>query len=138
MSCVFCGDPRAAGELLFEDDRVWVILHLDWAARGHAMVVWRRHVENVSDLDDDEARHFATVHRRVERILLDATRTDRAILLKLGIATPHLHLHVYPVSAALRRAEVMDIIDARVTDGSSDSERQAFIDDLRQRLEHDT
>ena len=50
MACVFCTDPREAGEIVYEDDRVWVIVHADWAVRGHAMVVWRRHVENVADL----------------------------------------------------------------------------------------
>jgi diadenosine tetraphosphate (Ap4A) HIT family hydrolase len=130
MSCIFCTDPRAAGEVLFEDDRVLVVLHEDWAVRGHSMVVWKAHVENVADLTADESAHFAAAHHRVERALLAATGADRAILLKLGIATPHLHLHIYPVSATLDRAEVMEIIDARVRDPFD----QTLIDELRERL----
>jgi diadenosine tetraphosphate (Ap4A) HIT family hydrolase len=130
MSCIFCNDPRAAGELLFEDDRVLVILHDDWAVRGHAMIVWKAHVENVAGLTSDEYAHFAAVHHRVERALLDATGADRAILLKLGIATPHLHLHIYPVSASLDRTAVMEIIDARVRDPFD----QTLIENLRERL----
>src|SRR3954468_19237928 len=130
MSCAFCNDPRAAGEVLFEDDRTIVILHNDWAVRGHAMIVWKAHVENIAELTIDESAHFATVHHRAERALLAATGADRAILLKLGIATPHLHLHIYPVSASLDRAAVMEIIDARVRDPFD----QTLIDDLRERL----
>jgi diadenosine tetraphosphate (Ap4A) HIT family hydrolase len=130
MTCVFCDDPRAAGELLFEDDRTLVILHNDWAVRGHAMVIWKAHVENVADLTIDEYVHFAAVHHRAERALLAATGADRAILLKLGIATPHLHLHIYPVSGSLDRAAVMEIIDARVRDAFD----QSLIDALRERL----
>jgi diadenosine tetraphosphate (Ap4A) HIT family hydrolase len=130
MSCVFCDDPRAAGEVLFEDDRVLVILHGDWAVRGHAMVVWKAHVENVSDLTAGEYAHFAAMHHRTEGALLAATGADRAILLKLGIATPHLHLHIYPVSASIDRAAVMGIIDARVRDPFD----QTLIDELRERL----
>jgi len=130
MSCVFCNDPRAAGEVLREDDRVLVILHEDWAVRGHAMVVWKAHVENVADLTVDEYEHFASVHHRAERGLLAATDADRAILLKLGIATPHLHLHIYPVSASLDRVAVMEIIDARVREPFD----QTLIDELRERL----
>ena len=130
MSCVFCNDPRAAGEVLFEDDRVLVILHEDWAVRGHAMVVWKAHVENVADLTDGEHAHFSAVHHRAERALLAATRADRAILLKLGIVTPHLHLHIYPVSASLDRAAVMEIIDGHVRDAFD----QTLIDELRERL----
>jgi len=130
MPCVFCNDPRAAGEVLFEDDRVLVVLHEDWAVRGHAMVVWKAHVENVADLAVDEYAHFASVHHRAERALLAATGADRAVLLKLGIATPHLHLHIYPVSASLDRAAVMEIIDARVREPFD----QTLIDELRERL----
>jgi len=134
MTCLFCNEPRAAGEVLFEDARVLVILHEDWAVRGHAMVVWREHVENVADLALDDYLHFAAVHHRAERALLAVTRADRAILLKLGIATPHLHLHIYPVSAALDRRQVMEIIDGRVRDAMDDRDRQAFVNELRERL----
>jgi diadenosine tetraphosphate (Ap4A) HIT family hydrolase len=130
MTCVFCNDPRAAGEVLFEDDRVLVILHNDWAVRGHAMVVWKAHVENVADLTADEYAHFAAVHHRAERALLAATGANRAILFKLGIVTPHLHLHIYPVSASLDRGAVMEIIDARVREPFN----PRLIDDLRERL----
>jgi diadenosine tetraphosphate (Ap4A) HIT family hydrolase len=130
MSCVFCNEPRPAAEVLFEDDRVLVILHEDWAVRGHAMVVWKAHVENVADLTSGESAHFAAVHHRAERALLAATGADRAILLKLGIVTPHLHLHIYPVNASLERAAVMEIIDGRVRDAFD----QTLIDELRERL----
>ena len=130
MRCVFCTDPREAGEIVYEDGRVWVILHADWAVRGHAMVVWRRHVENVADLTLDDAVHFAAVHHRAERALLAATKAERAVLMKLGIATPHLHLHIYPVSAALRREEVFEIIEARVRAAYD----EALVAELRERL----
>jgi diadenosine tetraphosphate (Ap4A) HIT family hydrolase len=94
------------------------------------MVVWKQHVENVADLTLDESAHFALLHHRAERALLDATRADRAILLKLGIATPHLHLHIYPVSAALGREAVFDILEARVR-APYDEE---LVAELRERL----
>jgi len=130
MTCVFCNDVRESGEVLFEDDRLWVVLHADWAVAGHAMVVWKDHIENLSDLTLDDAVHFAVMQHRVERALLDATRAPAAVLLKLGIATPHLHLHVYPVGAAVDRAAVFEIIDTRVR-APYDEE---LVADLRERL----
>ena len=130
MSCVFCTDVRASGQVLAEDDRLWVVLHDDWAVRGHAMVVWKKHVENVADLTLDEYVHFAAVHHRAERALLAATGAERAVILKLGIATPHLHVHIYPVAASLDRAAVMEIIDARVRQPAD----EAFVAELRERL----
>ncbi len=130
MTCLFCTDVRAAGEVLAEDDRLWIVLHDDWAVRGHAMVVWKKHVENLSDLTAYDAVHFITAYHRAERALLAASGAERAVILKLGIATPHLHVHIYPVAAALDRAAVMEIIDARVREARD----QAFVEELRERL----
>lgn len=125
-----CGDLISL-ERVFEDDRVAVVVHEDWAARGHLMVVWKEHVENISDLSEDEWRRFSEVYRRSERALLDVTQADRAIVLKLGIAAPHLHIHIYPVSAALNRAEVFDVIEGRRKEERDDR----FVESLRSRLD---
>jgi diadenosine tetraphosphate (Ap4A) HIT family hydrolase len=114
MACVFCTEPWNAGEILVETRAATVILHDDWAVRGHTMIVAKRHVENLSDLGDGEATDFLHVVRGVEALLLEETASDRAIILKLGIQTPHLHLHIYPVSSGLDRNAVMAIIDAKV------------------------
>lgn len=94
------------------------------------MVIWKSHVENVSDLSENDAAHLSQMHHRTERALLDATGEDRAVLMKLGIATPHLHLHIYPVSASLDRAEVFAIIDGETRVARD----EAFIRELRTRL----
>jgi diadenosine tetraphosphate (Ap4A) HIT family hydrolase len=112
MSCELC-DATFVGDLVFQNADASIVLHHDWAVRGHAMVIASRHVENVSDLDEDEWRRLSHVYRSAEHVLLAATGADRAIVMKLGIATPHLHIHVYPVSARLDRDAVMAIIDGR-------------------------
>jgi len=94
------------------------------------MVVWRTHVENFSDLSEEDALHFARVHRAAEKALLEVTGAERAVLLKLGILTPHLHLHIYPVSSSLDRAAVMAILDAKTRE-----EREAdFAEKIRTRI----
>src|SRR4051794_40954460 len=103
-SCLFC--RKIDGDVVYEDARAAVVLHDDWAVRGHAMVIWKSHVENYSDLSDEDAAQLSRLHHAVEKTLLAATGAERAVLMKLGIATPHLHLHIYPVSAGLTRAEV--------------------------------
>jgi diadenosine tetraphosphate (Ap4A) HIT family hydrolase len=113
--CVLCDDPGATGDVVYEDDKTAVVLHADWAVRGHAMVIARRHVENASGLDEAEWLHLARVWQRTERVLLELTGAERAIVMKLGIQTPHLHLHIYPVAAAASRAEVFDAIDAKTS-----------------------
>ena len=130
MTCTFCSDLSAAGELVFEDERSWVLLHPDWSPRGHAMVVARRHVENASSLDEDEWLHLARVWHRAERAILDGTGAERAIILKLGILTPHLHIHIYPMSATATREDVFAAIDGK----SSESRDATFVAGLRSAL----
>jgi len=124
---LFCSNLNTL-ELVYSDAAAAVALHEDWAVRGHAMVIAREHVENLSDLADLDA--FMRVYRAAERALIELTGADRAMILKLGIVTPHLHLHIYPVTAALDRASVMAIIDARVRE-QRDS---AFVDAVRRTI----
>lgn len=130
MACTFCADPLSAGELVFEDDRAWVLLHPDWSPRGHAMVVAKRHVENASALEEEEWLHLARVWHRAERVLLDATGAERAVILKLGIMTPHLHVHIYPVSAQATREEVFAAIDGK----ASEPRDETFVSRIRSAL----
>lgn len=115
MQCVFCTDVTKSGEVVHESAHAWVVLHEDWAVRGHAMIVARRHVQNISDLTDHEWEHFHRLWRRAERALLRATETERVIVMKLGIATPHLHVHLYPVMNDTKRDDVFGAIDAKTS-----------------------
>ena len=129
--CILCDDLASAGEIVFSSVVADVLLHPDSAVRGHAMVVAKRHVENIADLSDDEARDLALVQRAAERALLEVTGADRAILLKLGIQVPHLHIHIYPVPDTMTRAGVMNVIDAKV----SEVREPGFAAAVREKLE---
>ena len=117
---------------MYVDAAARVAFHEDWSVRGHAMVIARQHVENLSELDDPAA--FMSVYLRAERALLDATGCERAIVMKLGIMTPHLHLHIYPVPATATREEVMAAIDGKTRVERDD----ALIDQVRNALQRGT
>src|SRR5947207_10294891 len=128
-SCLFCAHLNSL-EVIYADDRAAVVLHEDWAVRGHAMVIWRRHIENISELSEEELGHFWRVYQKTEGTLLAITKSDRAIMLKLGIAVPHLHVHIYPVRDSLDRAAVMDIIEGRVREARD----EGFVSAVERRL----
>lgn len=111
MNCVFCTNPGGAGTLLEEDERTWVLVH----PQGQLMIVAKRHVENVSDLDVDEWLHVARVWHRAESDLRAKTGAERVIVMKLGLQTPHLHIHLYPFPSASTRDDVFDVIEGRAT-----------------------
>lgn len=130
MACIFC-EGKWPGDLVFEDDTVWVVLHEDWATRGHAIVIPKTHVLNLSDLNVREGMRYSAAYRRAEIILLRETRKERAIMLKLGLVTPHLHLHIFPVSASHDRASVMAMIDSR----THEPRDEAFVQQIREAMD---
>ena len=109
VPCPLCHPPPE--QVVFENDDALVLLHDDWAVRGHLMIVAKRHVQNVSDLDAEEWTRVADVWHRTERALLALSGVERAIAMKLGIQTPHLHVHLYPFAASATRDDVFAAID---------------------------
>ena len=102
MNCVFCTDVTLAGEVLSEDERSWVVRH----PQGQWMVVAKRHAENVSDLDEDEWLDVARTWHHAEKSLREQAGAERVMVMKLGIQTPHLHVHLFPFSSDATRDEV--------------------------------
>jgi histidine triad (HIT) family protein len=137
MQCPFCTlfeGPIEDREIVGENTAALAWLHESRAHRGHSVIVARRHVENLSDLDDAEATGFLRLTRQVESAALVEAEADRAILLKLGLQVPHLHLHVYPFKHDATREDVMKIIDGATTDHSTAREKAAFAARMRARV----
>jgi len=109
VTCAFCTAPTRAGEILSEDAHSWLIRH----PQGQWMVVAKRHVENASDLDEDEWLHLARVWHRAERRLREETKAERVMVMKLGIQTPHLHIHLFPFGVEATREEVFAAFERR-------------------------
>lgn len=137
MNCLFCDlltTRERAADILFEDDDVLVLLHEAWATLGHTVVVAKRHVENSSELPAEEWARVARAFQRVEAAVLATTGADRAILMKLGLMVPHLHIHIYPVSRTVTREQVFEIIGGKTRHEASVDEKAAFVAALRNRI----
>jgi len=118
----------------FESAGAIALLHEDWAVKGHAIVVARRHVENLSDLEQRELQQFMQAFQSVENALLSLLGKERSVVTKLGVQVPHLHLHIYPVAATDDRAAVMAAIDGRVRHEPAEGEAEELIERLRRAL----
>jgi histidine triad (HIT) family protein len=126
MPCLLCDEPERSGTIVFDDDRVLVLLHDDWAVAGHAMVVARQHIENASELDPVDAVYFWEVYARAERAVLAAANAQRAVMLKLGIQVPHLHVHIYPFPATADRATVFAAFEGKSRAELSEIQKKEF------------
>jgi histidine triad (HIT) family protein len=101
--CVFCAivAGRAPAHRLLEDEYTVSFLNIAPATLGHALVVPRRHADDLWDLEDEEHARVARAAGRVARLLRAALEPAGVNLVHAtGVAAWqsvfHFHLHVVP------------------------------------------
>ncbi|MBM2886164.1 HIT family protein [Chromobacterium phragmitis] len=94
MDCELCQAP--AGELLFEDAWLRVLLVDEPGYPGFCRVIWRGHVAEMTDLPPDQRQHLMDWVYRAETALRRVMRPAKINLASLGNMVPHLHWHVIP------------------------------------------
>ena len=104
--CIFC--RIAAGEIpsttLYEDDKVRVILDLGPAARGHALVLPKRHHKDVTKMPKSLLGHVMQVGAKIGAAQMKAFGYEGFNLIQnngraAGQSVFHFHLHVIPRKA---------------------------------------
>jgi histidine triad (HIT) family protein len=101
---VFCAiiDERAPASVVYEDDDVLAFMDINPVTPGHLLVVPRRHLPALDDLDDALGGHLFNVAKRLAAaIRASDVRSDGINLFyadgKAGLQEVfHAHLHVIP------------------------------------------
>ncbi len=102
-ACIFC--RIAAGEVpshkVHEDAHAVAFLDIAPLARGHVLVIPKRHAPLLEDLSTDEARHlFGIIHLLSPRARDAVGASATTIAINNGRASgqevPHLHIHIVP------------------------------------------
>jgi len=103
VACVFCKIVR--GELpsvkVYEDEYVVAFLDINPANQGHTLVVPKRHVERLEELEPDEAQALLYAAARLAPAVLRAVGAEGYnVVMNIGAAAgqeiSHLHLHIIP------------------------------------------
>lgn len=100
-SCVFCGviDGSVPAAIVGEDDHTVAFLDRSPVFKGHVLVVPRRHIVTLPDLDSASVAPLFDVVRRVSAALPTALAADGtwvAINNVVSQSVAHLHVHVVP------------------------------------------
>jgi len=105
VGCIFCA--IAAGEapatIIDQDQDTIAFMDINPWRRGHALVVPRRHYENLLDIDpEDLTKTFATAQRVAAR-MKDGLGAERVVLWNscgaaAGQVVMHFHVHVVPAN----------------------------------------
>jgi len=97
----------AAGEIpsykCAESELFYAFLDINPVRRGHVLVIPRREVDYIFDMDDDELAQFQVFAKRVATALKRAFPCRKVAQVVLGLEVPHAHIHLIPMD---READV--------------------------------
>ena len=93
----------AAGEIpsykCAEDDRFYAFLDINPLFKGHTLVIPRKEVDYIFDMDDDELAAFQVFAKKVAVALKKAFPCKKVAQVVLGLEVPHAHIHLIPMNS---------------------------------------
>jgi histidine triad (HIT) family protein len=105
FGCAFCNPEVLHKQTVFESQNYWVLADYAPINYGHLLIVPKRHMERLDELDPSLGNELLSVYKRVSdafKALLHCTDTN--IIEKNGKAAgqsvPHVHFHVIPMQPA--------------------------------------
>ncbi len=85
---------------IYEDETTFAFLDIHPKQPGHTLVIPKKQVEFVWDLEDDDYRALMATVKKVALRLRDVLKRPYVGELVIGTDVPHAHVHVYPFSTA--------------------------------------
>ncbi len=93
----------AAGEIpsykCAESDKFYAFLDINPVAKGHTLVIPRREVDYIFDMDDDELAEYQVFAKQVATALKKAFPCKKVAQVVLGLEVPHAHIHLIPMNS---------------------------------------
>ena len=93
----------AAGEIpsykCAENEKFYAFRDINPVAKGHTLVIPRREVDYIFDMDDDELAEFEVFAKQVAVALKKAFPCKKVAQVVLGLEVPHAHIHLIPMNS---------------------------------------
>jgi histidine triad (HIT) family protein len=81
---------------VYEDDRTLAFLDIYGVIEGHTLVIPKKEVEFIWDMDDEDYRALMDSVKKVGRRLRDVLGTKYVGVKVIGTDVPHTHVHLIP------------------------------------------
>lgn len=102
-ACIFCAiaTGEAPAEIIDSDEHTVTLMDINPATKGHALVIPRRHAEDLLDIDSEDLTHTARAAQRVAKRMEETLKPDGFNLINATRAAAwqtvfHFHIHVIP------------------------------------------
>ena len=93
----------AAGEIpsykCAENEKFYAFLDINPLVKGHTLVIPRREVDYIFDMDDDELAEFQVFAKKVAKAIKAAFPCKKVAEVVLGLEVPHAHIHLIPMQS---------------------------------------
>ena len=93
----------AAGEIpsykCAENEEFYAFLDINPLVKGHTLVIPRREVDYVVDMDDDEIARYQVFAKQVAKAVKTAFPCKKVAQVVLGLEVPHAHIHLIPMQS---------------------------------------
>ena len=93
----------AAGEIpsykCAENDQFYAFLDINPLVKGHTLVIPRREVDYIFDMEDDEIAAFQVFAKQVAIAIKKAFPCKKVAEVVLGLEIPHAHIHLIPMQS---------------------------------------
>lgn len=80
-----------------EDEHFFAFLDINPLVKGHTLVVPKREVDYIFDLQDEELAAFHVFAKSVARAIEQAIPCKRVGVAVMGLEVPHAHIHLIPI-----------------------------------------
>lgn len=81
-----------------EDQDYYAFLDINPLAKGHTLVVPKKEVDYIFDLDDETLKGLFAFSKRVAKALEKVVVCERVGIAVLGLEVPHAHVHLSPIN----------------------------------------
>jgi len=93
---------------IYEDSQTFAFLDIHPKQPGHILVIPKKQIEFVWDLDDEDYHALMITVKKVAERLKAVLACPYVGMLVVGIDVPHAHVHVYPFSTTEQSRYVPD------------------------------
>ena len=82
-----------------ENEEFYAFLDINPLVKGHTLVIPRREVDYIFDMEDDEIAEFQVFAKRVAKAIGKAFPCKKVAQVVLGLEVPHAHIHLIPMQS---------------------------------------
>jgi histidine triad (HIT) family protein len=87
------------GQIIAEDEQFIAFLDIVPLVMGHTLVVPKKEVDYIFDLDDDTLAAISVFAKKVARAIKKAVPCKRIGVAVIGLEVPHAHIHLVPMNS---------------------------------------